>query len=114
MQVAAHMCRRLLLRHSGVSVYAVGLCWMPVLFSSVWFIVVLRSSENSTCKLKHRDKYVKKYTCIARYGHDCTWGAMQKIASSQTMSLWHDWAQVEGLKGLRGDLGKKNKNNSDR
>lgn len=87
---------------------------MPVLFSSVWFIVVLRSSENSTCKLKHRDKYVKKYTCIARYGHDCTWGAMQKIASSQTMSLWHDWAQVEGLKGLRGDLGKKNKNNSDR
>ena len=84
---------------------------MPVMFSSVWFIVVLRSSENSTCKLKQRDKYVKKYTCIARYGHDCTWVAMQKIASSQTMSLWRDWAQVKGLKG---DLGQKNKNNSDR
>lgn len=69
MQVAAHMCRRLLLRHAGISVYAVGLCWMPVLFSSVWFIVVLRSSENSTCKLKHGDKYVRKYTRISLYGH---------------------------------------------
>lgn len=87
---------------------------MPVLFSSVWFIVVLRSSENSTCKLKQRDKYVKKSTRIARYGHNCTWGTMQKMASSLAMSLWRDWEQVEGLKGLRGDLGKKNKNNSDR
>ena len=114
MQGAAHMCRRLLLRHSGVLAYAVGLCWMPVLFSSVWFIVVLRSSENSTCKHKQRDKYVKKSTRIARYGPNCIWGAMQKMASSLAMSLWRDWAQVEGLKGLRGDLGKKNKNNSDR
>ena len=84
---------------------------MPILFSSVWFIVVLRSSENSTCKHKQRDKYVKKSTRIARYGHNYTWGAMQKMASSLAMSLWRDWAQV---KGLRGDLGKKNKNNSDR